>query len=167
MTTLTMMTDPSSTAPPMLDRNITADSMDLRNMTHAFKSLESELESEEEVETEPPIVKRRGGFRRGAPTRGGNDRQPVIRSNTADSSDMRAMQNGLRGGAEPDHDNEDDDDNEGGDDVDDSERPPSPTLLGAAPPLLSVGVVLLDDCEDHSGSSMGDLDADEEFMNNL
>jgi hypothetical protein len=119
-----------------LERNNTADSMDMRNMAKAAKS--SGVEA-------APRNKRRGG-RRGAPERGrgsgASDKRAVIRCTTADSMDMKAMQNGLRAApVSADHD----------DDVDDSERPPSPMLGG---PPLSVGVLL--DCEDHSASSFGD-----------
>jgi hypothetical protein len=129
-----------------LARTDTADSQDMRHMAQAAKS-------SAEVE---PRNKRRGGRRgaptrdaptRGAPTRGrgagGSDKRGVIRCTTADSMQMAAMQNGLRGATVSAEGNEDDD----------SERPPSPMEGG---PPISVGVLL--DCEDHSASSIEEND---------
>jgi hypothetical protein len=115
--------------------------------------------SSEEVEPPKSPIKRRGGRRgaptRGAPTRGAptrgrgsgsSEKRSVLRCTTADSMEMKAMQNGLRAApvsAEGD-----------GDNADDSERPPSP--MDGGPPI-TVGV-LLDDCEDHSASSLEDND---------
>jgi hypothetical protein len=121
-----------------LERKDTADSMDMRNMAKAARS---------PVAAEPRN-KRRGG-RRGAPERGrgsgASDKRAVIRCTTADSMDMKAMQNGLRAAPVSAAGNDDD--------IDNSERPPSPMLGG---PPLSVGVLL--DCEDHSASTIGDED---------
>jgi hypothetical protein len=101
---------------------------------------------------EPRDNKRRGG-RRGAPmTRGrglGTSKRSIMRCTTSDSMDMKAMQNGLRVALVSAEGNGDDDD------VDDSERPPSPTLGG---PPISVGIILREDCEDHSASSIEDCD---------
>jgi hypothetical protein len=130
-----------------LERKDTADSMDMRHMAHAAKS------SSAAVEASPSPNKRRGG-RRGAPTRsaptrgrgsGGSDRRAVLRCATADSMEMKAMQNGLRAAPVSAEGN--------GDDVDESERPPSP--MDGGPPT-SVGLFL--DCDDHSASSIEDND---------
>jgi hypothetical protein len=141
--------DSSIGASPLLERKDTADSADMRHMAQAAKSSGA-------VESLPN--KRRGGRRgaptRGAPTRGvptrgrgsgGSDRRGILRCSTADSMEMKAMQNGLRAAPVS---------AEGtGDDVDDSERPPSP--MDGGPPI-SVGVLL--DCEDGSASSIEDND---------
>jgi hypothetical protein len=151
------MTTSDPASPPVspsrdkkMERKDTADSMDMRHMAQAAKSSEEA----------PPLSpsKRRGGRRgaptraaptRGAPTRGrgsgSSDKRSVLRCTTADSVEMKAMQNGLRAApvsAEGD-----------GDNADDSECPPSP--IDGGPPI-SVGVLL--DCEDHSASSIEDND---------
>jgi hypothetical protein len=126
----------------------------MRHMAHhAAKS-----SGEEAVEAPTSPAKRRGGRRgaptRGAPTRGAptrgrgsgsSDKRSVLRCTTADSMEMKAMQNGLRAAPVSAEGN--------GDDVDDSERPPSP--MDGGPPI-SVGILL--DCEDHSASSIEDND---------
>jgi hypothetical protein len=132
-----------------LERKDTADSVDMRHMAQAAKSA---------AEAPASPTKRRGGRRgaparaaptRGAPTRGrgsgGSDKRGVLRCTTADSMEMKAMQNGLRAAPVSAEGN--------GDDVDDSERPPSP--MDGGPPI-SVGVLL--DGEDHSASSIEDND---------
>jgi hypothetical protein len=142
---------PSRDHTTKLERRDTADSMNMQHMAHAVKS------SGEAVEAPASPAKRRGGRRgaptRGAPTRGApmrgrgsgsSDKRSVLRCTTADSMEMKAMQNGLRAAPVSAEGN--------GDDADDSERPPSPTDDG--PPI--VGILL--DCEEHSASSIEDDD---------
>jgi hypothetical protein len=150
-TVLFIMTD--SASPPVspskekkhssIERKDTADSMDMRHMAQ---------EAAKSSEAAPASPNKRRGGRRGAPARsaptrgrGAGSRRNVLRCSTADSMEMKAMQNGLRAAPVSAEGN--------GDDVDDSERPPSPMVGG---PPISVGILL--DCKDDSASSLEDND---------